>query len=100
MNTGPVCWSCGAVESDEGRSAAWHRRLGRGGGSDGGHSRQTCRGAYLLGENFTAVDVLFGTSFALFAQAEFMPKSPLIGAYVQRIVTRPAFARGMARDAG
>jgi glutathione S-transferase len=57
-------------------------------------------GPYLLGENFTAVDVLFGTSFALFAQAEFMPKSPLIGAYVQRIVTRPAFARAMARDAG
>jgi glutathione S-transferase len=57
-------------------------------------------GPYLLGENFSAVDVLYGTSFALFAQAAFMPKSPLIGAYVQRIVTRPAFARGLARDAG
>ena len=58
------------------------------------------RGPYLLGESFSAVDVLFGTTFALFAQSELMPKSPALDAYVQRIVTRPAFARGMARDNG
>jgi glutathione S-transferase len=55
---------------------------------------------YLLGENFSALDVLYGTTFALFAQSELFPKSPLLDAYVQRVVTRPAFARGMARDAG
>jgi glutathione S-transferase len=58
------------------------------------------RAPYLLGDNFSAVDVLFGTSFALFAQSDLMPKSPVLDAYVQRIVTRPAFARGLARDAG
>ena len=57
-------------------------------------------GPYMLGEHFTAVDVLFGTTFALFAQSGLLPQSPLIDAYVQRIVSRPAFARGMARDAG
>jgi glutathione S-transferase len=57
-------------------------------------------GPFLLGDGFTAVDVLFGTTFALFAQSDLLPKSALIDAYVQRIVTRPAFARGMARDAG
>jgi glutathione S-transferase len=57
------------------------------------------QGAYLLGENFSAVDVLYGSTFALFAQSELVPKSPLIDAYVQRVVTRPAFARAMARDA-
>jgi glutathione S-transferase len=56
-------------------------------------------GPYMLGEHFTAVDVLFGTTFAQFAQGGLLPKSPLIDAYVQRIVSRPAFARGMARDA-
>ena len=29
-----------------------------------------------------------------------MPQSPLLDAYVQRILSRPAFARAMARDAG
>jgi glutathione S-transferase len=57
-------------------------------------------GPYLLGDNFSAADVLYGTSFALFARSELLPKSALIDAYVERIVTRPAFARGMARDAG
>jgi glutathione S-transferase len=57
-------------------------------------------GSYMLGEHFTAVDVLFGTTFAQFAQSGLLPQSPLIDAYVQRIVSRPAFARGMARDEG
>ena len=57
-------------------------------------------GPYLLGEQFTAVDVLFGTTFAQFAQSDLLPRSALLDAYVQRIVSRPAFARGLARDAG
>jgi glutathione S-transferase len=55
---------------------------------------------YFLGEKFSAVDVLFGTTFALFAQSDVMPKAPSLDAYVQRIVTRPAFTRAMARDNG
>jgi glutathione S-transferase len=55
---------------------------------------------FFLGERFSAVDVLFGTTFALFAQSDVMPKSPVLDAYVQSIVTRPAFARALARDNG
>ena len=57
-------------------------------------------GPYLLGERFCAVDVLYATSLALFANAPFMPKSPVLGEYVARVVSRPAHARASARDAG
>jgi glutathione S-transferase len=58
------------------------------------------RQPYLLGECFSAADVLYGMTFALFAQSPLLPKSPLIEKYVQRIVSRPAFARAQARDNG
>ena len=57
-------------------------------------------GPYLLGDAFSAADILYGTTFAMFAQSALMPKSTLIDEYVQRIVARPALARAMARDAG
>jgi glutathione S-transferase len=55
---------------------------------------------YLLGERFSAADVLYGTAFAQFASSPLLPKTPVIDAYVQRITSRPAFARALARDAG
>lgn len=58
------------------------------------------RQPYLLGERFSAADVLYGTTFALFAQSPLLPKSPLIEQYVQRIISRPAYARAQARDNG
>lgn len=56
-------------------------------------------GPYMLGERFSAADVLFGTSFALFANSPLLPKSPVIEAYVKRILERPAYARAMAKAA-
>jgi glutathione S-transferase len=58
------------------------------------------RHPYLLGERFSAADVLYGTTFALFAKSPLLPKSPLIEQYVERIVSRPAYARAQARDNG
>jgi glutathione S-transferase len=58
------------------------------------------RQPYLLGDRFSAADVLYGMTFALFAQSPLLPKSPLIDQYVQRIVSRPAYARAQARDNG
>ncbi len=58
------------------------------------------RGPYLLGAHFSAADLLYGTSFALFAGSPLLPKSPVIDDYVKRIVARPAFARAMTKDAG
>jgi glutathione S-transferase len=55
-------------------------------------------GPYLLGERFSALDVLYGTTFAMFAQSPALPKSTVIDEYVKRIVGRPAFARAQARD--
>jgi glutathione S-transferase len=58
------------------------------------------QGPYLLGERFSAADVLYGTSFALFAGSPLLPKSPLLDDYVQRVIARPAFARAQAKDSG
>jgi len=55
-------------------------------------------GPYMLGERFSAVDVLYGTTFAMFAQGPLMAKSAVVEEYVQRIVSRPAFARAQARE--
>jgi glutathione S-transferase len=57
-------------------------------------------GPYILGERFSAADVLYGTTFAMFAQTPMLPRSAVIDDYVQRIVARPAFARAQARDSG
>jgi glutathione S-transferase len=57
-------------------------------------------GPYILGERFSAADVLYGTTFAMFGQSLMMPKSTVIDDYVQRIVARPAFGRAQARDSG
>ena len=57
-------------------------------------------GPYILGERFSAADVLYGTTFAMFAQSPMMPKSPAIEDYVQRLVTRPAFKKAQSLDSG
>jgi len=55
---------------------------------------------YLAGERFSAADVLYATSFALFAKSPVLPPSPVIADYVQRVTSRPAFARALARQNG
>lgn len=57
-------------------------------------------GPYMLGERFSSLDVLYGTTFAMFAQSPVMPKSTLLDEYVKRTVSRPAFARAQSRDQG
>jgi glutathione S-transferase len=55
-------------------------------------------GPYLLGEKFSALDVLYGTTFAIFGQSALLPKSPLIEDYARRVTARPAFARALAKE--
>jgi glutathione S-transferase len=57
-------------------------------------------GPYLLGQRFSALDVLYGTTFARFAHSAMLPKSKVLDEYVQRIITRPAFAKAQAKDQG
>ena len=58
------------------------------------------RGPYMLGERFSAADVLYGTMFKLFAQSPVLLKSAAIDEYVKRVVVRAAFARAQLRDSG
>ncbi|HMD75230.1 MAG TPA: glutathione S-transferase family protein [Steroidobacteraceae bacterium] len=56
-------------------------------------------GPYMLGERFSAADVLYGTAFALFEGNQALPKSSVISEYAKRVIARPAFARAQALDA-
>jgi glutathione S-transferase len=64
----------------------------------GAITKTLSQGPYMLGERFSAADVLYGTTFAMFANSALLQKSPLIDDYAKRVVSRPAFARAQARD--
>jgi glutathione S-transferase len=53
---------------------------------------------YILGEKFSAADILLGTTFKLFMGSPLLPKTDLLEAYVARVVGRPAYARAAAKD--
>jgi glutathione S-transferase len=55
---------------------------------------------YLLGEKFSAADVLYGTTFAMFAGSPMLPKEAVLEAYAKRCTDRPAFKRSLEKDAG
>ncbi|HUN73702.1 MAG TPA: glutathione S-transferase family protein [Steroidobacteraceae bacterium] len=62
--------------------------------------RTLSRGPFMLGERFSAVDVLYGTTFAMFGQSPLLPRSTVIEDYAKRVVSRPAFALAQAKDGG
>lgn len=57
------------------------------------------RGPYLLGERFSAADVLWGTALAWTTMFELVPDLPVIRAYIDRVTQRPAMQRAAAKDA-
>jgi glutathione S-transferase len=54
---------------------------------------------FLLGEKFSAVDLLVGTTFAMFMGSPLLAKTAPLEAYVQRVTERPAMARAKAKEA-
>lgn len=56
------------------------------------------KGPYILGEKFSAADVLIATTFKMFMGSPLLAKTDLLEAYVNRVTSRPAYARGMAKD--
>jgi glutathione S-transferase len=54
---------------------------------------------YVLGERFSAVDVVFGGSLPLLMSRQILLESDVFKNYVARITARPAFARAQAKDA-
>jgi glutathione S-transferase len=58
------------------------------------------QGPYLLGAEFSAADVLYATTFAMFGQSPMLRQSDVVEAYVKRCIERPAYLRAQARDCG
>jgi glutathione S-transferase len=62
-------------------------------------ARQLAQGPYLLGERFTAADVLWGTALNWTTKFQLVPELPVIRGYIDRVLARPAMQRALARDA-
>ena len=60
---------------------------------------QLAHGPWLLGDRFTAADVLWGTALAWTTGFKLVPELPEIVAYRDRVNARPAVARVKAKDA-
>lgn len=60
---------------------------------------QIARGPWMLGEGFSAADVLWGTALNWTTQFGLVPKSEVIEQYIERAKARPAFQRAAAKDA-
>lgn len=60
---------------------------------------QLGKGPYLLGERFTAVDILWGTALTWTVMFKIVPELPVIMDYIKRVGARPSLARVKARDA-
>jgi glutathione S-transferase len=60
---------------------------------------QLAKGPWLLGERFTAADVVWGSGLGWTTMFKLVPELPEIKAYLERFQARPAFARARAKDA-
>ena len=60
---------------------------------------QLARGTYLLGERFSAADVLWGTALSWTVMFGLVPETPVVKAYIDRVNARPAVVRARAKDA-
>jgi glutathione S-transferase len=60
---------------------------------------QLGRGYWLLGERFSAADVLWGTALGWTTMFKLVPELPEVMAYLERVNGRPAFARARDKDA-
>jgi glutathione S-transferase len=59
---------------------------------------QLAKGPYILGEKFTAADVLWGIALKWTTGFKLVPPSPQIEAYIERVNSRPAIVRSAAKD--
>lgn len=54
---------------------------------------------WILGERFSAADVLLGSSVYFMRLFGILPETPALHAYVDRCLARPAYARALQREA-
>jgi len=55
---------------------------------------------YLLGDRFSAADIVIGGSLPLLMGRGIVPESDVFKSYVQRITARPAYGRSQTKDSG
>lgn len=60
---------------------------------------QLSKGPWLLGERFTAADILWGTALRWTTGFGIVPKRPEITDYIERVTAHPAFLRAAGLDA-
>ena len=60
---------------------------------------QLAAGPFLLGERFTAADVLWGTALRWTTMFKLVPEMPVVTGYIARVTSRPAVARAAKIDA-
>jgi glutathione S-transferase len=60
---------------------------------------QLAKGPYILGDKFTAADVLWGVALTWITAFKLVPELPVIMDYIGRINQRPAFVKMRAKDA-
>jgi glutathione S-transferase len=65
----------------------------------GALTEQLSRGDYLLGDRFTAADVLWGSALRWTTGFGIVEATPVIQAYIERVCAQPGFARAAALDA-
>lgn len=87
----PAFWSkiSGAAESDPNAKARYDAVIAR-------LLTALATGPYLMGDRFTAVDVMIASAVAW--GREFVPESALVDAWLERALNRPANARAAAKD--
>lgn len=59
---------------------------------------QLANGPYMLGERFTAIDVLWGVALRWAMAFKLVPDQPVFRDYVERVTAHPAIARASALD--
>lgn len=57
------------------------------------------KGPYILGERFSAADVVVGSGVRWMLLFKLLPERPEFTSYAERVTQRPAFVRAMAKDA-
>jgi glutathione S-transferase len=62
-------------------------------------TNQLGKGPYILGEKFSAADVLWGSALTWITMFGLVEATPVIKVYVERANARPAVARARAKDA-
>ena len=57
------------------------------------------QGPWLLGDRFSAADIIVGTSVRFMKVFGILPDNPVFASYLERCLARPAYASALARDA-